>query len=254
MHGDNGFESPKRGASNSQQHTKGSIGPEDNTASQSELFGKMLDEQKKKLKQLKPMWKVKMSKVMNHWIITLIMTLITLYALFGDDIKIVCFTRSEDTTFNYLTTAVLVLFTLELVLNALSQDNYFNSFYFWLDVISTLSLITDISWVWDAIFGEQEDYSANNADQAGQLARAGRGARIGTRAGRITRVIRIVRLIRIGRLWKQANSTLNRRSQFSKKDEFAVLMRQKSQIENLKEQKTMEASKRDMDKINRKVS
>ena len=149
---------------------------------------------------------------MNHWSMTLAMTIVTLYALFGDDIKLAVFSKQEDVVFNYITSVALGLFTLEITLNALSQENYFNSFYFWLDVISTLSLITDISWIWNLIIGQQEDYSASNAEQAGQLARAGRGARIGTRAGRITRVIRLVRLIRVGRLWKQANSRLNRRN------------------------------------------
>ena len=91
---------------------------------------------------------------MNHWSITLTMTIVTLYALFGDDIKLAVFSKQEDIVFNYITTVVLVLFSLEITLNALSQENYFNSFYFWLDVISTLSLITDISWIWDAIIGE----------------------------------------------------------------------------------------------------
>ena len=91
---------------------------------------------------------------MNHWIVTMLMMLITLYALFGDDIKIACFEKSADVTFNYITTAALVLFTLEITLNAISEDNYLNSFYFWLDVISTISLLTDISWVWDAIIGQ----------------------------------------------------------------------------------------------------
>ena len=91
---------------------------------------------------------------MNHWIVTTFMTIVTLYALFGDDIKIAFYTKSEDEIFNYITISTLVLFTIEITLNALCQVGYFNSFYFWLDVISTISLITDISWIWNAIMGE----------------------------------------------------------------------------------------------------
>ena len=91
---------------------------------------------------------------MNHWSVTFLMTVITLYALFGDDVKIAYFTRAADETFNYITSAALLLFTLEITLNAISNENYFNSFYFYLDVISTISLITDISWVWDQIIGQ----------------------------------------------------------------------------------------------------
>ena len=91
---------------------------------------------------------------MNHWTVTLTMTLVTLYALFGDDIKIAVFEKQDDVIFNYITTVVLSLFSIEITLNALSQENYLSSFYFWLDVISTISLITDISWIWNAIIGE----------------------------------------------------------------------------------------------------
>ena len=82
------------------------------------------------------------------------MTIVTLYALFGDDIKVAAFTKSEDIAFNYITTFALVVFSIEITINALVQDNYFNSFYFWLDIVSTISLITDISWIWDEIIGQ----------------------------------------------------------------------------------------------------
>ena len=194
-----------------------------------------------------------MAKVMNHWAVTTVMMIVTLFALFGDDTRLAFFTRSSDETFDLLTLISLVMFCLEIILNAICQENYFNSFYFWLDVISTLSLITDISWIWESIVGSQEDYSASNAEQAGQLARAGRGARIGTRAGRITRIIRLVRLIRVGRLWKQANSRLNKRTT-QENDEFHELLKTQRTINMMKQHQQMESSKRDLQRINRRAN
>ena len=81
------------------------------------------------------------------------MTIVTLYALFGDDLKLAFFPKSADETFNMITSMVLGIFVVEITINALTQENYFNSFYFWLDVISTISLITDITWIWNAIIG-----------------------------------------------------------------------------------------------------
>ena len=202
----------------------------------------------------KATWKDPVRKFMNHWAVTLTMTIVTVYALFGDDIRVAFFTKSEDTTFNIITCVALGLFTIEITLNALTQENYFNSFYFWLDVISTLSLITDISWIWNAMIGQDEDYDASNAEQAGQLARAGRGARIGTRAGRITRVIRLIRLIRIGRLWKQANNRINKAQTNADTDEFAKLLKAQKTINLMKQQKQMENSKKDIEKINRRAT
>ncbi len=57
---------------------------------------------------------------MNHMAVTLIMTFVTLYALFGDDIRLVFFSKSADETFNYITTFALVLFVFEITLNSLS--------------------------------------------------------------------------------------------------------------------------------------
>jgi hypothetical protein len=104
---------------------------------------------------------------MNHWAVTAFMTIVTLYALFGDDIKVAIFTKSADDAFNVITVAALLLFAAEITLNALCQDGYFNSFYFWLDIISTLSLITDITFIWNAIVGAEDDYDASSAEQAG---------------------------------------------------------------------------------------
>ena len=49
---------------------------------------------------------------MNHWSVTTITTIITLYALFGDDCKLAFFPKSADFTFNLITTLVLILFVL----------------------------------------------------------------------------------------------------------------------------------------------
>ena len=134
------------------------------------------------------------------------MTTITVYALFGDDVRMLFFTKNADNVFYALTTLSFVSFTLELVLSCIAKDDYFMGFYFWLDLVSTLSLIMDIGWIMNA----GKDKSASSAKKASSLARAGRGARIGTKAGRVTRVIRLIRLIRIVKLYKNANAVLGK--------------------------------------------
>lgn len=91
-------------------------------------------------------------------------------------------------------------------MSSLAQKDYFLGFYFWLDLIATVSLITDIGWIYNEIVGGGS-ISASNASQASSLARAGRGARVGTRAGRI---VRLVRLIRIVKLYKHAHKALEK--------------------------------------------
>lgn len=135
------------------------------------------------------------------------MTALTMYALFGDDIKLLLFQKSADSTFDVMTTISMAAFLFEIVVSSVAKtEEYLFSFYFWLDVIATLSLILDISWAWDAMTGTVDV----EASQLTQLMRAGRGARVGTKAGRIVRIVRILRLVRIMKLYKHSQAALNK--------------------------------------------
>lgn len=57
-----------------------------------------------------------------------------------------------------------------------------------MDVISTLSLLLDLTWVSDVVVGDGEDLDK---------LRSGRTARIGAKAGRVVRVIRLVRILKL---------------------------------------------------------
>lgn len=81
------------------------------------------------------------------------MTLITIYALFFDDIRIIAFDKSTDDTFYTITTCCICAFTLEIILASLVVNGYLNSFFFYLDIISTVSMVTDIGWFWDVVLG-----------------------------------------------------------------------------------------------------
>ena len=119
------------------------------------------------------------------------MTTITLYALFFDDIRILCLPIYADSIVYSFTTFVLVCFSVEIILHSFADRNYINSFFFWLDVISTLSLIFDIGWILQAM-----NYSKST--KAASLAKTSRAARV----TRIIRIVRLVRLIRIVKLYK----------------------------------------------------
>ena len=59
--------------------------------------------------------------------------------------------QNEDYIFDYLTIASLCFFFLEIVLSSFALKKYFPGFYFWLDLVSTVSLLTDIGFVWESI-------------------------------------------------------------------------------------------------------
>jgi len=115
-------------------------------------------------------------------------TVLTIYALVGDDCRILLTNQPADDYFNVLTISCLVIFTFEIVVSCLGKSDYFLGFFFCLDVISTLSLLLDLTWISDVAVGDGEDLDT---------LRSGRTARIGAKAGRVVRVIRLVRILKL---------------------------------------------------------
>ena len=107
-------------------------------------------------------FKAFLTKILENKYYTIFMTIITIYALFGDDIRLVGFSKSADDYFFSVTAACFFFFAAEVVFASIATEGYFLGFYFWLDILATVSLIFDIGWVWDEIVGTQ-DFSASNA-------------------------------------------------------------------------------------------
>jgi hypothetical protein len=80
-------------------------------------------------------------------IVTTVMTCVTLFALFGDDFRLWFFDSWIDTYFYSVLSLCFVLFSLEILLNSCVVDDFKYSFFFWLDIVATLSLIIDIVWL-----------------------------------------------------------------------------------------------------------
>ena len=155
------------------------------------------------------------------------MTLITIYALIADDIKLLSCDVTADKNFTAVTIFSFFMFLIELIAASIGKPGYWLSFFFYLDFIATLSIISDIQPLMEAIFGG--DGEAAGADTV-TLARASRGARIGTRAGRMARVIRLIRLVRIVKLYKSANQAMVNQ-------EGQVMEQKKSELQELKAMK-----------------
>lgn len=52
--------------------------------------------------------------------------------------------KSADTYFDVFTSLSLISFTVEIIMAIIAKEDYIFGFFFWLDVISTLSLVLDI--------------------------------------------------------------------------------------------------------------
>ena len=75
------------------------------------------------------------------------MTVITIYILFATDIKELSVSSDKDSFFYGFNSICMACFSIEICMNILAEKEYFLSFAFYLDVISTASIILDIGWI-----------------------------------------------------------------------------------------------------------
>ncbi|EER12044.1 hypothetical protein Pmar_PMAR019150 [Perkinsus marinus ATCC 50983] len=119
----------------------------------------------------------------------------TIYALFGDDIRVSSTSQSADNIFDIFTTISLFIFTIEITAASIGKKGYLWSFFFFLDLLSTASLLLDLTFF-------AENFFENSGDTG--VTRVGRASRAGSRAARVVRMIRLIRLLRIVKLYKVA--------------------------------------------------
>ena len=151
-------------------------------------------------------WKKKIVRFLDSSPILITMSILTIWALFASDICYAFLSIKVDDAFNIIQCILLGLFSLEFILTCISKEDYIFSFFFWLDLISTISLIQDIDYVMNPIMGygpiKEDKVSKNRKRKSAQAAKAISKVSTASRATRVLRVIRIVRLIRMVKLYK----------------------------------------------------
>ena len=119
------------------------------------------------------------------------MSVVTIYTLFFDDIRVIAFKPAQDDLFYNLSFISMMIFTAEFIICCFALEGYFLTFFFFLDLLSIVTMVPDVGWLWILIIGE----SQSSSSQATDIAKT-------TRASKITRVLRIIRIIRIIRIVK----------------------------------------------------
>jgi hypothetical protein len=121
-----------------------------------------------------------------------ISTVLTIFALFGDDLRLCVFDISADGAFVVVSAIIFFVFFVELALTTYANIGFAFSFFFWLDFIAWLSMVTDVTPLWDGI---QSLFSDDGATADFSVAK-------NARAARTIRIIRLIRLVRIIKLIK----------------------------------------------------
>jgi class 3 adenylate cyclase len=143
-------------------------------------------------------------------LLAVLTTLLTFYALFGDDLRLMFSNKAEDTYFDWVTIAAMAVFSIELLAFSGGKPEYMFGFFFWLDLLATVTLVLDVTVVGEQLFGDSisNAASASSSDGGGtgnsaEAARAARMSRAGTKAGRVVRLIRLLRLIKMLKVFRK---------------------------------------------------
>ena len=98
------------------------------------------------------------------------MTVLTLYALFGDDAKLCLADSTADDAFVVAAVVCIVCFFVEIVLQCFAYQWYFRGFYFWVDLASTLSILTEIP----AVMAEVAILVGGSGGESAEMLKAGK--------------------------------------------------------------------------------
>jgi len=88
-------------------------------------------------------------------------TLITIYALFIDDVRVIVFPMSNDFYVYASIIFIMAVYIIDIVISSIAKTEYIFSFFFWMDIVCFISLIPDCGWIWNLIIGVPSSFSAN---------------------------------------------------------------------------------------------
>jgi class 3 adenylate cyclase len=150
-----------------------------------------------------------------------LMLMVTLFVLFGNDMRILWFHPFLDSRFFVWYNIAFFLFLVEILLNCWAKTHihehiikddkdarrqkkkrsvhgYLLSFFFWLDLLAIMSMVPDIEWM---MKGLGLPTSLLGTYTFGST--AGRAGKIGAKMGRLVRMVRLVRLVKLYKVTSQ---------------------------------------------------
>lgn len=122
-------------------------------------------------------------------------TLLTLVSLVLYDVKTIFLTKEQDFSIGIVNMVFFGVFMIEILMN-IKTEGYFCSFYFYLDLISTITLLLDVDLITDALFNSGSSGSSFQVNAIIAQSKASRAA------ARAVRVVKIFRLARVAKLYK----------------------------------------------------
>ena len=118
-------------------------------------------------------------------------------SLFINDIRIIALTKEDDIVVDIINMILIAVFSTEIILN-IATEGYFRSFYFYLDLVSTITMFLDITVLTNMIFDPTSNF------QVSELATKSKASRAAARAVRIIKIFRLARVAKLYQSTKKA--------------------------------------------------
>lgn len=150
--------------------------------------------------------KLYLQKIIEGKVVTITMAFVTVYTLVGDDIRLWATDKSIDPYYYAGLMICFILFTLEIIINSVAVNEFKYSFYFWLDIIATLSLIPDIIWMSEGLnflLGNESYYEGVDVTP-GKIVKTSQSI---VETSKIIKSLRLIRMIRIIKLYKYVSQS-----------------------------------------------
>ena len=138
-------------------------------------------------------WRRGLSRAYEHGGTQAVLGAFLVVALFLTDIWVLARVESAgDVVLDAILFVILLSFAIEVVVQCLCEDKYLGGFFFWMDILGTVSLVLDVSF----LLGDVLNNLTANVP-SGAVLRAARAAKLGAKAGRLTRIIKLFKMLSV---------------------------------------------------------
>jgi len=138
-----------------------------------------------------PQWKKDMRKYMDGAPMQIFLGVLLIISLFLPDAWVLGDAPdASNIALDIILIIIFVVFAVESIILSIVNPDYFMSFFFWCDIVGTISILLDIG-----MFTDLYSSGNNSSRQSGALLRAARAAKVGARYGRLMRLLKLMKFM-----------------------------------------------------------
>jgi len=142
----------------------------------------------------------KVRKFLSSPLFMTLSVVVTIFALYCDLIRVAATPAAADPYFGAIIITCIAFLSLELLASCLFLPKYFLSFYFFIDLLATVTLLLDIPIFFELITTYSESSSSHHGQHNDVLTTIGTASHVGAKSARVAQSIRLLRLLRLYRL------------------------------------------------------